>query len=305
MLPAQDIWIIRHAERCSDGITEQGELLAQTIGQVIMKSVCRQVEPDWIALFDCQNPRVQKTMQAIKNWMNLSPNNQVYTLPLDGEYLDVSESEIRKAGIVIRNVIDAVWTLLIVIVTNKQYVAPLANSLWKYWLLSNEEKFDNKYYDGRLNELQYIHWKQKRVWDVPRNFLDIMWNNFGKTISLQELAKEWGKNLYFSETELKNYMKERAWYFDIRNIINRIYFKETTGISVDSDRIITFFPKIEQRNNDLIAIMPTQEEFTAELIRASSYLWYWDIPFISPIDFLKYHIFRQGNLFSNINDLFY
>jgi hypothetical protein len=55
-------------------------------------------------------------------------------------------------------------------------------------------------------------------------------------------------------------------------LIQREPFRETTGISVDSNRIITFFPKIEPRNDDAVAIMPTQEEFTAELIRASSYL---------------------------------
>lgn len=293
MLPAQDIIIIRHAERYGNEITQEGEEQAKELGKFFASGFLNN-NPQWIALFDCDSSRVRQTMQAIIQWMGLSPDCLVHTLPLDGKYDEVSKHEIWKSGRIIRWVSAEIWTILIV--TNWQYIQKLADNLWKYWWISYQESDQIKSRDNHLSYLEYIHWEQKLAWDIPNKFLKIMWDNFGKTISLQKLAEEWEEKIRFEELDLKNYMWEKAWYFDIR-LIQRESFRETTGISVDSNRIITFFPKIEPRNDDAVAIMPTQEEFTAELIRASSYLWDWKIPFINPIQWLKYRIGYHEDLF--------
>lgn len=296
MLESQNIVIIRHAERGWDGITEVGSTTAIETGRVLTESVFREIPPNWIALFDWTSLRVQKTAEAIKKWMGLPANFPVHTLPLDGKYDQVSREEIWESGIIIRRLIADVWNILIV--TNGQYIDKLANDLWKYWWLTWQERSPLEGKGGRLGYLWYIHWSQNLVWDIPQDALDVMWDDFGKSFSLGEIAEKLGKTLRVNDydIELKEYMKQRFWYFN-EHRTDKEAFQEITGIENLSNRIITFNPSIEQKDDDIVMTMPTREEYIAESTRASSYLMVGNKSFVHPLQWFRYRIGYHGWLF--------
>lgn len=263
---------------------------------MIAESIFKIISPNWITLFDWTSIRVRQTMNAIKEWLGLSSNFPTHTLPLNGEYTEVTREEIWQSGIIIRRASAHVWKILIV--TNGQYVDKLAKDLWKYWWFSSQESLPRNVGDSSLGYLWHIHWIQKLVWNIPQGALDIMWNDFGKCFSLCKIAENLGVRLNVDDyaIDLQDYMKERVWYFDERRV-KESAFQEFTGINSISNTIITFNPRIEQKDNDIIMTMPTKEEYIAEFTRASSYLVGGDKSFVHPVQWFKYKIGYHNRLF--------
>ncbi len=298
MKDSQQIVIIRHANNREDAITEEGRVAAVSRGKEIAWSIFDGVNPNWIVLFNWTSLRVQQTMSAIIEWMWLPQEYPVHTLPLEWYNTRVEPYEISSSWIIIRRVIAWVgsWIRGILIVTNRQYVEGLAETLWKYWWHSQEVSLRARSVDGSLDHLKYSHWTQKLTQDAPREILETMWDNFGKVISLSVIANNLNKGLKYSPRDLKDYMDQRAWYF-AKKYLYSVCLQEITWNSLDSQNIITFNPEIEERYGELFVIIPTKEEFITEITRAYSYLWRLNSTFIDPIQWLNYKISHQMDLF--------
>ncbi len=298
MKNSQQIVIIRHAKNREDAITEEGRVAAVSKGKDIAQSIFDGVNPNWIVLFNWTSLRVQQTMVAIKEWMWLALEYPVHILPLEGYYREVGQYEISSSWIIIRRVIAWVGSGIrgILIVTNRQYIEGLAENLWKYWWLSQVESLQSRWVDESLDHLKQAHWRQELTQDVSREILETMWDNFGKVISLSVIASKLNKELEYSPRDLKDYMDQSAWYF-AKKYLYRDCLQEITWNNLDPQHIITFNPEIEERDDEIFVIIPTREEFIAEITRAYSYLWRLDSTFINPVQWLNYKISHQMDLF--------